>query len=287
MNTNDKVRRSAELVEEGIAALKVGRKAHARLLLGQALRADPYSEKGWLWLSGAVDTDEERRYCLTQVLAINGKNAAAQNGLTGLGPGPAFSPFELPITTPEPAPPAAEAPVWSRLRDQAPEEAAPEPAPPAAEAPVWSEWRDQAPEEAAPEPAPPAAKAPVWSQWRDQAPEEAAPEPAPPAAEAPVWSQWRDQAPEEAVPEPVLPAAEAPAWSRWRDQAAATEAVEVPEVPVAEASVDLRLRQEATAAARLRPPVPKVWLIMTVILTACFLVGLALLLAVSFGVLGK
>jgi len=262
MNTNDKVRRSAELVEEGIAALKVGRKAHARLLLGQALRADPYSEKGWLWLSGAVDTDEERRYCLTQVLAINGKNAAAQNGLTGLGPGPAFSPFELPITTPEPAPPAAEAPVWSRLRDQAPEEAAPEPAPPAA-------------------------KAPVWSQWRDQAPEEAAPEPAPPAAEAPVWSQWRDQAPEEAVSEPVLPAAEAPAWSRWRDQAAATEAVEVPEVPVAEASVDLRLRQEATAAARLRPPVPKVWLIMTVILTACFLVGLALLLAVSLGVLGK
>jgi len=145
MDTSAETRQAAELVEEGIAALTSGRKAHARLLLEQALEADPRSEKGWLWLSGAVDTDEERRFCLRQVLSINEWNPAAQRGLRKLGPGFARSPIvpvtpaaipeplttakpELPTTTVEPEPLTTTA----------------EPAPPTDEAPAWSQWRQEA-----------------------------------------------------------------------------------------------------------------------------------------------
>jgi hypothetical protein len=202
MNTNDRKRKATDLVEAGIAALKSGRKTDARFLLEQALEVDPQSEQSWLWLSGAVDTDEERRFCLTQVLSINEWNPAAEMGVKELGPGPTRSPITLSTTT------------TSR------------PAPPAAEAPAWAQWRDQATlTEAATEPTPPTAEAPALSQWRQQATStEAATTPESPTAEAPAWSQWRDQAVwTEATATPEPPAAEAPARSRWEQQAASTE----------------------------------------------------------------
>lgn len=81
-----------ELLQQSIAALKAGRKSEARRLLEQVAQADPRSEAGWLWLSGAVDSDEERRFCLTQVIAVNPHNAAAQRGLQALGAGPVLNP---------------------------------------------------------------------------------------------------------------------------------------------------------------------------------------------------
>ncbi|MBN1136336.1 MAG: hypothetical protein JXM73_07110 [Anaerolineae bacterium] len=119
--------KAAELVEEGVAALISGRKAQARKLLGQALEVDSHSEKGWLWLSGAVDADEERRFCLRQVLSINKDNPAAQKGLRELGPGFARSPIAplAPTAQPEPPTPAVK------------------PEPPAGKAPAWSEWRQE------------------------------------------------------------------------------------------------------------------------------------------------
>jgi hypothetical protein len=86
-----------ELLQQGIAALKAGCKDEARRLLEQVVQENPRSEQGWLWLSGAVDTDEERRFCLAQILSINPRNALAQRGLEVLGPGPVLSP-----TRPEP-----------------------------------------------------------------------------------------------------------------------------------------------------------------------------------------
>jgi hypothetical protein len=212
MNTSDKTRKATDLVQAGIAALKSGRKADARFLLEQALEVDPQSEQSWLWLSGAVDTDEERRFCLTQVLSINEWNPVAETGLKKLGPGPARSPITLPTTTTKPAPPAAEVP--------------------------------------------------VWSQWREQTTSvEATTTPEPPAAEAPAWSQWRDEAASaEAATALEPPAAEAPAWSR---------------------------RQRTTSTEPTQGSLPKAWLIMTVVLTACILVGLLLLFLVNSGVLGK
>jgi len=137
MDTSTGTHQAADLVEEGIAALISGRKAQARMLLGQALETDPHSEKGWLWLSGAVESDEERRFCLLQVLSINERSPAAQKGLRELGLGPARSPLARSVAAakPEPRPIAAEPePVTTPA----------EPKSLASEAPAWSQWRPEA-----------------------------------------------------------------------------------------------------------------------------------------------
>jgi len=73
-----------ELLSGGIAAAKAGRKSEARELLRQLVRQDKDNDKAWLWLSGAVDTDEEREECLRRVLSINPNNVHAQRGLETL-----------------------------------------------------------------------------------------------------------------------------------------------------------------------------------------------------------
>ena len=72
------------ILEKGIAALKAGQKAEARRLLAQVVQQDKNDETAWLWLSGAVETDEQRAYCLKRVLAINPKNESAKKGLQSL-----------------------------------------------------------------------------------------------------------------------------------------------------------------------------------------------------------
>ncbi len=92
-----------DLLKQGVAALKEGRKAEARRLLSQLLEQDERSEMGWLWMSGVVDTDTERRICLENVLAINPNNGIAKRGLEGLGASQITSPF----TTVQPLSPSA------------------------------------------------------------------------------------------------------------------------------------------------------------------------------------
>ena len=74
-----------DTLEAGITAAREGHREEARELLRQALQADPRSEQGWLWMSAAVETGEERRICLERVLTINPKNQTAQAGLEKLG----------------------------------------------------------------------------------------------------------------------------------------------------------------------------------------------------------
>lgn len=73
-----------ELLRQGIRALKAGQTAEARRLLMQVVQQDKRNEMGWLWLSGAVDTDEDRRACLENVLAINPGNQPARRGIEEL-----------------------------------------------------------------------------------------------------------------------------------------------------------------------------------------------------------
>ena len=73
-----------DLLKQGIAALKGGRKTEAHRLLMRVVQQDESNEMAWLWLSGAVDTDEERRICLEKVLATNPNNGIAQRGLEAL-----------------------------------------------------------------------------------------------------------------------------------------------------------------------------------------------------------
>jgi hypothetical protein len=72
---------SADLVLEAVFVLQTGDRASARLLLEEAIRQQPDDEQAWLWLSGAVESDEERLECLQQVLTIDPDNQAAQAGM--------------------------------------------------------------------------------------------------------------------------------------------------------------------------------------------------------------
>ena len=73
-----------DLLKQAITTLNAGRKKEARRLLVEIVERDRHNEMAWLWLSGAVDTDEERRACLENVLAINPSNGIAQRGLEAL-----------------------------------------------------------------------------------------------------------------------------------------------------------------------------------------------------------
>lgn len=70
-----------EKTRQGIAALRGGDRAQARTLLTAALKENPNDAAAWLWLTGALDTDEERIHCLRQVLRIEPNNNAAARGL--------------------------------------------------------------------------------------------------------------------------------------------------------------------------------------------------------------
>ena len=82
-------------LEQAIGAAKAGRKEEARRLLEAVLDADDRNEQAWLWMSGVVDSDEERIICLENVLTINPNNETAKKGLAALGAEP------VPLPVPE------------------------------------------------------------------------------------------------------------------------------------------------------------------------------------------
>ena len=82
-----------ELIQQGISALKSGDRALACKLLLDSIRVQPNNEMAWLWLSGAVSSDQERRYCLEQVLSINPQSNPAIRGL-------AILPKDMPSKSP-------------------------------------------------------------------------------------------------------------------------------------------------------------------------------------------
>jgi hypothetical protein len=72
------------LLDEGIAALRAGKKEAARLKLMQVINADERNEFAWLYLSEAVEDDGDRQICLENVLAINPANERADTELRAL-----------------------------------------------------------------------------------------------------------------------------------------------------------------------------------------------------------
>ncbi len=70
-----------DLLKQGIAAVRAGRKDEARQKLMLVVELDEQNEQAWLWLSGVVESNADRRLCLENVLTINPANAAAQKGL--------------------------------------------------------------------------------------------------------------------------------------------------------------------------------------------------------------
>lgn len=69
------------LVQEGITALRAGNREDARRALTKAVELNDQNEQAWLWLSGVVETLEDRRICLENVLELNPGNPKATKGL--------------------------------------------------------------------------------------------------------------------------------------------------------------------------------------------------------------
>lgn len=129
------------MVREGINAYKTGRKDDARALLLKATELDQYNEQAWLWLSGLMDTPDDQRTCLENVLAINPDNERAKQGLsylTGQTSAGNVSPFAASATPPPAYPTGAPTSVeWETPSDTPSEPPTPQPAwsslPPTAE----------------------------------------------------------------------------------------------------------------------------------------------------------
>lgn len=73
-----------DLLQRGIEAARAKRNAEARELLMYVVQLDEQNEQAWLWLSGVVESLQDRRVCLENVLAINPANQRAQAGLRWL-----------------------------------------------------------------------------------------------------------------------------------------------------------------------------------------------------------
>jgi len=69
---------------EGIAQAKAGQRESARGLLLRVVERDERNAQAWLWLSGVVDSREDRRVALENVLSVEPGNALARAGLDWL-----------------------------------------------------------------------------------------------------------------------------------------------------------------------------------------------------------
>ena len=99
-------------LRQAVAAAKAGRKAEARHLLETVLDADEHNELAWLWMSGVVDSDDERIICLENVLTINPQNQAARKGLAAFDITPEIDQPSFSVISEEPSaePPVAPPP---------------------------------------------------------------------------------------------------------------------------------------------------------------------------------
>jgi Flp pilus assembly protein TadD len=76
---------TSDLLQQGITLARAGRREEARNILLQIVELDERNESAWLWLSGVVDSEEDRAIALENVLAINPNNEWAKRGLQMLG----------------------------------------------------------------------------------------------------------------------------------------------------------------------------------------------------------
>ncbi|MBN2148677.1 MAG: hypothetical protein JW726_14920 [Anaerolineales bacterium] len=95
----------ADKLQEAIARIKSGDKQGGKKLIGEVLRENPNSETAWLWMSGVVETDQQRKDCLERILKINPQNQQAIRGLEKLHT------KSQPSSQPEPPAPAQPPPI--------------------------------------------------------------------------------------------------------------------------------------------------------------------------------
>jgi len=95
------------MIDEAREALRRGQKDIAREQLEQVLENDEYNAEAWFLMSQAVDTEEEQRICLDNVLQIDPNHAGATAALKLIDGGEAtaeifgdFDPFAEEVEAP-------------------------------------------------------------------------------------------------------------------------------------------------------------------------------------------
>ena len=73
--------RFEELFQAGRSAFAMGNLQQAHDFWKEAARLSPYNEQVWLALLDVIDTDEDRRVCLQNILQINPMNVQARRML--------------------------------------------------------------------------------------------------------------------------------------------------------------------------------------------------------------
>lgn len=68
----------------GIEAAKKGEFENAKSHLARAVKNNPNSEEGWLWLGNCLTDTEQRKFCYERVLKINPLNSKAQHELDNI-----------------------------------------------------------------------------------------------------------------------------------------------------------------------------------------------------------
>jgi len=74
----------SEMVQRAIQRARAGRRTEARDLLLEVVESDPQNETAWMWLSGLVDSVEDRIIACENVLTINPANEKVRLYLTEL-----------------------------------------------------------------------------------------------------------------------------------------------------------------------------------------------------------
>ncbi|HSL43625.1 MAG TPA: hypothetical protein VK897_09350 [Anaerolineales bacterium] len=75
---------SAEALQRAIQAARAGRKDEAREILLEIVESDPRNEMAWIWLSGVVESLEDRIIACENALTINPANERVRAYLTRL-----------------------------------------------------------------------------------------------------------------------------------------------------------------------------------------------------------
>lgn len=73
-----------DLLEQGIAAYKAGKRAEARKVFMAVVKQSPENERAWGWMYMVASDDKERIYCMKQALRINPANEKAKQLLDQL-----------------------------------------------------------------------------------------------------------------------------------------------------------------------------------------------------------
>lgn len=75
---------SVEVLQRAVRAARAGQKVEARDLLIELVETEPQNEMAWMWLSGLVDSLEDRIIACENVLTINPANEKVRAYLTDL-----------------------------------------------------------------------------------------------------------------------------------------------------------------------------------------------------------